>query len=140
MGDILGSPRSCTWAKKDLGGAVTWGLSFSFILEDFGQMTRVELIRVHRKGHYLDDLCFNQEDREAYPDQNNETKSETELGIVPFKKLSIDGHHTSFTFNGKDSVYAVRVNFIDDVWSFPLRFKLSLRFVSEDHRSSYCRD
>lgn len=57
-----------------------------------------------------------------------------------FKKLSIDGYHTSFTFNGKDSICTIRVNFIDDVRSFPLEIKLSPGLIGKDHRSSNCKD
>ena len=72
--------------------------------------------------------------------KNNENEFEIELGIVMLKKLSIDGHHTSFTFNGKDSICTICVNFIDDVRSFPLRLKLSLGVVVKDHRSLNCKD
>ena len=41
--------------------------SFFFFFEDFGQMTKVKSIRVHRKGHQLNDLRFDQEDEWSIP-------------------------------------------------------------------------
>lgn len=54
-----------------------------------------------------------------------------------FEKYFDNKHHTSVTFETEDCVCSIGVDFVNDIRSFPFRFKLAFGLVSKDHRSLY---
>lgn len=51
------------------------------------------------------------------------------LGIVMFEKFFDNRHHTSVTFESQDCICAIGVDFVNDIRSFPFRFRLAFVLV-----------